>query len=46
MKKLNKISVIEFCMTIYVMYFLTMYVDNTFHHLFCFNRVDIEILTL
>jgi len=45
MKKLNKAPVIEFCLTVYVMYSLTVYVNSTLHHSLCFNEVDIEALT-
>jgi len=45
MKKLNKASVIEPCLTVHVMYSLTVYADSTLHCSLCFNEVDVKALT-
>jgi len=44
MKKLNKAPVIEPCLTVHVMYSLTVYADSTLHCLLHFNEVDVEAL--
>ena len=44
MKKLNKAFVIKLCLTVHVMYSLTVYVNSMLHHSLCFNEVDVKAL--
>jgi len=44
MKELNKAPVIEPCLTVHVMYSLTVYADSMLHHSLHFNEVDVKAL--